>query len=218
MHEIDHAASEGLKETGRVEAFSDGVFAIAITLLILDIKAPNTSAAAGDLLRALLAQWPTYVAFLSSFATIGSMWINHHRLFTHIGRADNVLLQLNLLLLLGVTVVPFPTSVLARNLGGPDATAAAVFYSLVSIAIAIFFNLLWRYSAGRDRLLAPGHNHTLVDAITRQYRFGPLFYVVTTLVALVSPLLSVALCLGLAVFFVVTPSGGAADGTSHHAG
>ena len=100
-------------ETSRVEAFSDGVFAIAITLLILDLKVP--SAPQGHLGPALTRQWPTYGAFLISFAFIGIMWVNHHRLFNHIRHSDNRLIFLNLLLLLGVTVVPFPTALLAAH-------------------------------------------------------------------------------------------------------
>jgi len=102
-------------ETSRIEAFSDGVFAIAITLLILEIKVPPPGS--GELSLALARQWPSYLSFLMSFAFIGIMWINHHRLFTHIARSDDVLLILNLLLLLGVIVVPFPTAVLATHWG-----------------------------------------------------------------------------------------------------
>ena len=110
------------KETSRIEAFSDGVFAIAIALLILEIKVPT---AENDLAAQLLRQWPSYVAFVISFAFIGIMWINHHRLFTHIRRADNALMILNLALLLGVTAVPYPTAVLAQHLNrGGQRTAA----------------------------------------------------------------------------------------------
>ena len=112
------------KETARIEAFSDGVFAIAITLLILEIKIP--AAGSGELSVQLLRQWPSYFAFVFSFAFIGIMWINHHRLFTHIKRSNNALLFLNLLLLLGVTAVPFPTAVLAQHLGQSDQRAAAM--------------------------------------------------------------------------------------------
>src|ERR671922_86848 len=117
-------ASHMTSETARIEAFSDGVFAIAITLLVLELKVPLD----GPLSVALRRQWPSYIAFLLSFTFIGIMWVNHHRLFTQIRRADDGLLFLNLLLLLGVTVVPFPTSVLARHLGTVEGrTAAAVF-------------------------------------------------------------------------------------------
>jgi len=114
------------KETARIEAFSDGVFAIAITLLILEIKIP--AAGSGNLSMQLLRQWPSYFAFVFSFAFIGIMWINHHRLFTHIKRSNNALLFLNLLLLLGVCAVPFPTAVLAQHLGQSDQRAAAILY------------------------------------------------------------------------------------------
>src|SRR5260370_18656673 len=87
-------------ETNRVEAFSDGMFAIAITLLILEIKVP--AAGQGNLAAALLRQWPSYLAFFLSFAFIGIMWMNHHRMFTHIRRSADTLLVLNLLLLLSV--------------------------------------------------------------------------------------------------------------------
>src|SRR5438270_13814781 len=100
-------------ETSRIEAFSDGVFAIAITLLILDVHVPTISQ--GPLGAALRRQWPTYIAYLISFAFIGIMWVNHHRLFNHIRRSDNGLMFLNLLLLLGVSAVPFPTALLARG-------------------------------------------------------------------------------------------------------
>src|SRR5215469_2591255 len=101
-------------ETGRVEAFSDGIFAIAATLLVLDLKVPQTGGR--TLASALRSQWPTYLAFVTSFATILIMWINHHRIFTLIGRSDDRLLFYNGLLLFGVTLVPFPTALVAEYL------------------------------------------------------------------------------------------------------
>src|ERR1700680_3215204 len=98
------------EETGRVEAFSDGVFAIAMTLLVLDIKVPRDLAEGGTPAQALPSQWPTYLAFVTSYATILIMWVNHHRLFTHIARWDDRLLFANGLLLLGIVLVPFPTA------------------------------------------------------------------------------------------------------------
>src|SRR5690349_429038 len=104
------------KETGRVEAFSDGVIAIAITLLVLDIKVPTGLGEEGGLLDALLRQWPVYLAFFNSFATIGVMWINHHRLFTQIKRIDHTLLLLNALLLMAISLVPFSSALLSEYL------------------------------------------------------------------------------------------------------
>jgi uncharacterized membrane protein len=191
-------------ETARVEAFSDGVFAIAITLLILEIRIPPASTP--NLALQLARQWPSYVAFLISFVFIGIMWINHHRLFTHIKRCDNNLLIFNLLLLLGVTVVPFPTAVMAAHLGQPGQRTALVLYSSVYFVIAIFFNLLWRYAASPNRkLLAPGVDREAVDHISRQYAYGPLLYLVCVALAWLSATASLTLNVVLACFFALPP-------------
>src|SRR5450756_525291 len=115
IDETESQPTEENKETGRVEAFSDGVFAIAITLLVLNIQVPHDLPVGKSLAGALIDQWPTLVAFVTSFATIGIMWINHHRLFIHIKRTDNNLLVLNLLLLLVIIFIPFPTALLAQQ-------------------------------------------------------------------------------------------------------
>src|SRR5438093_6711013 len=111
--------------TQRVEAFSDGVFAIAVTLLVLDVRVPRGLPQTTRLTDALLANWPSYFAFLTSFATIGIMWVNHHRLFVCIARADHGLLIWTGLLLLGITFVPFLTALIVEYIGHPaDRTAA----------------------------------------------------------------------------------------------
>ncbi len=188
-------------ETARVEAFSDGVFAIAITLLILELKIPGPGST--RLATALARQWPSYVSFLISFAFIGIMWINHHRLFNHIKRSDNTLLVLNLLLLFGVTAVPFPTAVLAAHLGHPDERTAAALFNAAYVVIAIFFNLLWRYASGH--LLAPDADRTHADKITRQYAFGPLLYLICLALVWVNIAASLALNGFLACFFALPP-------------
>lgn len=191
-------------ETSRVEAFSDGVFAIAITLLILEIKVP--AAGTGSLSQELVHQWPSYVSFLISFAFIGIMWINHHRLFTHIGRCDDLLLILNLLLLLGVIVVPFPTAVLATHLGQADERAALILYNATYVFIAFAFNLLWGHASSAKRhLLAKDVDFGSVQKITRQYAFGPVLYLVCLGLSWVSTAASLALNLALACFFALPP-------------
>jgi uncharacterized membrane protein len=190
------------RETARVEAFSDGVFAIAMTLLVLDIKVPPEGAP-GTLLRALTAQWPTYLAFLTSFVTILIMWINHHRLFTQIGRCDDRLLFSNGLLLLGVVLVPFPTALIAEYLGRPGQRAAAMIYNGTFIYIAVWFNLLWRWASSSGRLLRPDHDRHTVTHITESYRWGPVSYVAALALAFVSVTASVVLNLALAVFFAL---------------
>ncbi len=191
-------------ETARVEAFSDGVFAIAITLLILEIKIPAPGPT--PLSLQLLRQWPSYVSFVISFAFIGIMWINHHRLFTHIRKSDNGLLILNLLLLLGVTAIPFPTAVLAAHLRQAGERTAALFYNGMYVFNAICFNLLWRYGASkRHQLLANDVDHEAVHHITRQYSFGPVFYLVCLGLAYVSVSASLLLNVALACFFALPP-------------
>ena len=192
-------------ETGRVEAFSDGVFAIAITLLILEIKIPKPSD--GALGNQLLRQWPSYFAFLISFVFIGVMWINHHRLFTHIKRCNNTLMVLNLLLLLGVTIVPFPTAVLATHIGFADQRTAALLYNGVYVFIAIIFNLLWRYAVSRNHhLLGKEVDKENVARISKQYAFGPLLYMFCAALAWISVLASLGANVLLATFFAIPPS------------
>jgi uncharacterized membrane protein len=167
------------KETGRVEAFSDGVFAVAITLLVLTIQPLHTFPLDDvALLAVLLNQWSACLAFVVSFATIGIMWINHQRLFSHSARIDTTLLLLNLLLLLIVVLVPFPTAVLADAISSLGVHGAALFYSGTMVVLAIAFNPLWRYAARGQRLLSSDADREAVQAITAQYRFGPLLYLV----------------------------------------
>ena len=191
------------KETGRLEAFSDGVFAVAITLLVLGIQPPQELLSDKNLLGKLFEQWPTYLAFVASFATIGIMWINHHRLFTHIKRSDNTLLILNLLLLLVIVFIPFPTALVAQYLVHPDQHLAALVYTGTSVILAIVFNLLWRYASYRGRLLGKDADMQAVKAISRQYVFGPLLYLIAFGLAWVNTPTSIIFCLLLALFFAL---------------
>jgi uncharacterized membrane protein len=200
-----HSAEAGEKETGRVEAFSDGLFAFAMTLLVLDLKVPEHSdlAHSGELAHILRAQWPQLLNFVTSFLTVLVMWVNHHRIFTYIKGIDPMLLLFNGLLLLGVTIVPFSTALASSSSGTANARLGAAVYSGVFIAIAIFFNLLWRYAAGKDRLMGKDPDRVAIDAITERFRFGPLWYVATFAIAWASALVSLSACLALAVFFML---------------
>jgi uncharacterized membrane protein len=191
-------------ETARIEAFSDGVFAIAITLLILEIKIPP--AGSGAVTHELLQEWPSFVSYLLSFAFIGIMWMNHHRLFTLIKRSDHLLMILNLLLLLGVTTVPFPTAVLGVDLGHPGQRAAMVFFSATYLYLAIVFYFLWRYAASSHRhLLGPDVDRQEVENITRQYMVGPALYLLCFILAWISVPSSLGLNIALAFFFALPP-------------
>src|SRR5438046_3880449 len=136
-------------ETGRVEAFSDGVFAIAITLLILAVGIEQ-SFARGSVEHQLLHLWPAYIAYAVSFLTVGIMWVNHHQIFRHFVRVDRPLLLLNILLLMCISFTPFPTRVVADHAkDGADRQAAAVLYGLTMTVTAIFFFSVWYYGSRR---------------------------------------------------------------------
>lgn len=200
-------------ETARVEAFSDGVFAIAITLLILDVHVPVVSA--GPLRIALARQWPTYIAFLISFAFIGIMWVNHHRLFNHIRRSDNTLMFLNLLLLLGVCVVPFPTALLSAHYYAPDRKVAAAVFNGTYVFIAVAFNILW-FHAVRAHLLDPEAAES-ARSISKQYIVGEVLYPVCFALTWVSVGASLVLNVALAVFFALPARGAENAREMHHA-
>ncbi len=188
-------------ETTRIEAFSDGVLAIAITLLILNLKVPTGPE--GHLALALARQWPTYAAFLISFAFIGIMWVNHHRLFNHIRKSDDWLLFLNLLLLLGITVVPFPTALLAAHYGTADRTLAAAVFNGMYVFLAVFFNLLWHHAVRAGLLDAATQESA--DAISRQYAVGPIAYLLCFGLTWISVPASLILNIALAIFFAIPP-------------
>ncbi|HYM68310.1 MAG TPA: TMEM175 family protein [bacterium] len=197
----------GENATGRVEAFSDGVFAIAITLLVLELHVPDRAAGV-PLTAALAGQWPSYLAFLTSFATIGIMWINHHRMFTLIRRSDHTLLVLNGLLLLAITAVPFPTGLVAAYLPYRDARTAVMVYCGTFTVIAVFFNVLWRYASSGHRLLDPRIDRQAASAITRAYAFGPALYLASFCLAVVSAAAALVLTVALATFFALPPRRG----------
>lgn len=131
------------------------------------------------------------------------MWINHHRLFTYIKRVDTNLFTLNLLLLFVIVFIPFPTDLLASYITHPEYHIAAVLYSATCIVMAICFNLLWRYASSKNRLLDKNVDQEAVQAITNQYRFGPLFYVVALVLAFIYVSASIVVTLLLALFFAL---------------
>jgi uncharacterized membrane protein len=192
------------KETGRVDAFSDGVFAIAITLLILDVKVPHLGVDASE--RALLAelarQWKSYVAYLMSFAVILVMWVNHHRIFTLVRATDQPILFWNGLLLMCISIVPFPTSLLAEYSMTPAAKTGAAVYAGHGVLISLAFQGLWRHALRNRQLLMPGTAEMMAH-LTARYRFGPLMYVAAFGAAFVSASLSIGMCLGFALFFAI---------------
>jgi TMEM175 potassium channel family protein len=190
--------------TTRLEAFSDGVFAIAITLLVLEL---SVDTATQDLGKSLLHIWPSYLAYVTSFFTIGVIWINHHVLFNYVARVDRGLLYLNLLLLLVVAFTPFPTRLIAEFLRENDnERTASLAYGITFVIMAVVFQILWRWMATGRRLIRPEVPQEELDDITRTYAPGVFVYGAATLVALVSPLASVFLYLLIALFYILPPS------------
>jgi uncharacterized membrane protein len=188
-------------ETARLETFSDGVFAIAATLLILDVRLP----AAGSVTHGLLQIWPSYAAYATSFLTIGIMWINHHTVFRQIDRVDRTFLTISVVFLMVIAFVPFPTRVLADHLHR-DATAAAFFYGVTMSAMAVMYSCLWFYAARGRRLIAAEADQRVVSGISRSYLPGVPLYGLAALSAFVSSWLAVVLFAAIAVFYALESS------------
>ncbi|GAC1463437.1 MAG: TMEM175 family protein [Chloroflexota bacterium] len=200
------------RETGRLEAFSDGVFAIAITLLVLALAVPKlgSHASAASLRLELGKEWPSYFSFVTSFATILIMWINHHEVFRLVARVNTMLLFANGVLLLFVTIVPFPTALLGDYLGTPAAVTACAVYAALFALTNIAYNFLWWTIRRKDGVLKAGVPEEHVRAITRSYAFGFPPYVIATAVAFWNPYISIGICFCLWILW-------GASGHSHQA-
>jgi uncharacterized membrane protein len=189
-------------DTTRLEAFSDGVFAIAITLLVLEIAVPHVTDE--SLARELGDEWPSFFGFGLSFITIGIMWMNHHALFRDIERVDHVLLVLNLLLLLGVSFVPFATALLAENLEESDPRrVATLVYAGTFTTTATLFNAIWLYASRGNRLIDRHTSTARVRARTMRYLPGPFLYAAGLPLAFVMPWLTLGLYVILAALYLL---------------
>jgi uncharacterized membrane protein len=185
---------------GRVEAFSDGVFAVAATLLIFNITIDKT--APGGLLAALLAAWPKYAAYVASFLTIGVMWMNHHGLFQRIARLDRALVFLNLLLLMAIVFLPFPTAQLGINiLVARDANTAASLYAINASLIAVLFGAVWMYALTHPNLLSPDVDREAAWRAWPRFSIGSVIYLACIPLGQFSPIAVVVVCAALAVYY-----------------
>jgi uncharacterized membrane protein len=188
--------------TGRLEAFSDGVFAIAITLLVLDIKVPHV--AEGQLLAALRHQWPNYAAFLISFLVIGIMWVNHHTMLVPCALVDRPLLFLNLGLLMTVVALPFAAALFAQYVrAGADSHVAAAVYGAVMFVAALFFNGIWWWISRGPQLLHDYVDHAAARGQLRRFSVGIYVYGATIVLAFVSAPITLAVHFAIAVYYVV---------------
>ena len=186
--------------TGRAEAFSDGVFAIAITLLVLSLVVSGH----GTLTSQLLAAWPRYFAYVVSFLTIGIMWMNHHTILAHVQRVDRPFLVINLFLLMGVVAIPFPTALVADNLTGNGGTAAAVTYGLVMIAISLGFAGLWIYVVTHAAALGAAMPPEALRQSIPGFTGGLIAYMAATLIAAYVNAVAAVIIFGLlAVYYLI---------------
>jgi uncharacterized membrane protein len=187
-------------ETTRLETFSDGVFAIAATLLILDVHKAGGSVAHG-----LEHAWPAYAAYAISFLTIGIIWANHHTVFQQIGRVDRTFLMINIVFLMVVAFSPFPTRVLAETMRN-GSRAGAFDYGLTFTLMAVSFGALWFYASRNGRLLAENADPKTVSGISRSFAPGSLLYAAAMLSALASAYLAVGLFAAIALFYMFESS------------
>jgi len=188
-------------QTTRMEAFSDGVFAIAITLLVLEIKVPVDRGS--DLLHALIEQWPSYLAYFISFCTIGAVWMAHSAITDLLDRVDALLLRINLLLLLLVGLLPIPTALAAEYLKSTDGERVAVtIYGLTLLAIRLVVLLLWKY-ASAEGLVRTDLDDAALDEVTAKLTPSLGLYVVAIAVGLAAPSIAVVLYLAIALYIII---------------
>ncbi len=186
--------------TSRLEAFSDGVFAVAITLLFFNLKVPDLSN--GNLGHALANQWPSYLAFVISFFTIGVCWVNHNSIFDRVSVADRALLFTNLGLLLGIVCIPFTTSLAATWYNQKsNAKLAIAIYCANWVLVSLFFMLILGHLYTHEHLAERSKGVTIKSLLSKGY-IGLTAYIVATLMALISPVVAYLICAFLIVFFV----------------
>jgi len=189
-------ATEKPSNTQRLEAFSDNVFSIAITLLILEIKIPTADEihGAGGLWPALGTRWPNYIGYLLTFLVVGVMWANHHATFEYLRRVNRKVVVANLFLLLGISFLPFPTAILADHLGDESTrNAATAFYGAALVYVSLTFNALWWVGRSEQRFVdasMPEHGRR---TITLRYAVALICHVIATLLAFVNVWLSLAI-------------------------
>ncbi|MEX6689996.1 TMEM175 family protein [Danxiaibacter flavus] len=195
------------KETSRIEAFSDAVFAIAITLLVLELHVPPIEAAShqpGGLTAALTTLWPSYLAFGLSFFSIYIMWVNHHKLFKQIYKRSSPLMFANGLILFLATCISFPTALLAEYINTSYINTAVALYTALFVCINLSFNLLWWLASKDSSLLRPGLTSQHIRAIKRNYLYGIPIHVLACLLSFFYPVIALLVCACLWTYWAFT--------------
>ncbi len=184
--------------TTRLETFSDGVFAIAATLLVLEFSLGP----ARDVGHQLLHIWPSYLAYVTSFVTIGIIWMNHHHTVSLMGHVDRTMLFINNLLLLVVAFLPFPTKLVADYLRHSGEQAATLAYAATFVVMALMHQVWWQYARRGRRLIAETVPDAALRAVDRAYAPGVAMYGAVFVLAFFSPLAAVALTFAIAAFYL----------------
>ncbi|WP_343687571.1 TMEM175 family protein [Chryseobacterium gleum] len=194
------------KETLRIEGFSDGVFAIAVTLLVLDLHFPEEHSIqnGNDLLVFLKNQWPAFLAFILSFFSIFIMWVNHHKIFKQIYSRNSAIMFANGLILFLVSAVSYPTALLARYFDGEASSVVVALYTGIFILINLAYNLLWFLATRNKKLLRPGITDVAIKKIHNNYLYGLPIYVVALILSFWIPAVSLMIILGLWIFWALS--------------
>lgn len=194
------------KGTARLEAFSDGVFAIAITLLALELQIPHVESNSGKwaLASALLQEWPSYVAFVTSFFTVLIMWMNHHAVFKFVRKVNAQILFANGILLLITTAIPFVTGLFSEYLNHHEAKTACAVYTGSFVLVSVAYVHLWRVIIKDRSILKDGISEEAIQKITKNYSLGIPLYLAAFGASFVNIYLAIGICTALWVFWCVT--------------
>ncbi|KLT64310.1 TMEM175 family protein [Pedobacter sp. BMA] len=194
------------KETGRIEAFSDGVFSIAVTLLVLDLHIPESMDGEHPvkLLEALKLLWPGYIAFIISFFSIFIIWVNHHKIFKQIYKRNTGLMFANGLILFLVSLVSYPSALLAKFYLTDSRQLSVTIYTGLFVAINIAFNLLWQQASSDRKLLRPGISNAAIARLRNNYLYGFPTYLSAFIISFFYPDLALAICVLLWIFWAAS--------------
>ncbi|WP_343524339.1 TMEM175 family protein [Pedobacter sp.] len=194
------------KETARIEAFSDGVFAIAVTLLVLELHVPafDVGKKPAMLLTELKAEWPGYIAFVISFFSIFIIWVNHHKVFKQIYRRDTGLMFANGLVLFLVSLVSYPSALLARFYLSESKQVSVTIYTGLFLLINIAFNLLWYQAVKGKDLLRPGINEQAIKQLRDNFLYGFPTYLAAFIISFFFPDAAILICILLWVFWAIS--------------
>lgn len=204
MTEPETTPANEHRDTSRLETFCDGVIAIAITLLVLELRVPVLEDATdGAVWSALIDLWPSYLGYVISFATIGILWANHHTIFRLIGRTDHYLILLNLLLLFFIAVIPFTTALMTEYLGHSGDKPGSIVYAGWFLLAALSYRLLWWYVVRHEHLWAPGTTRDQIAGITARFRIGPPVYFAAFVLAFINTWASLIVMSLLAIVYVL---------------